>query len=59
MLQAASVQGTSRSGNIIELPREKFGIVYCPTEQMIADSLTKPLQGKAFAKFRDLLMGEE
>ena len=34
-------------------------IVWCPTEQMIADFLTKPLQGKAFVKFRDLLMGAE
>ena len=30
-------------------------IVWCPTEQMIADFLT----GKAFVKFRDLLMGAE
>ena len=34
-------------------------IVWCPTEQMIADFLTKPLQGKAFVEFRDLLMGAE
>ena len=32
-------------------------IVWCPTEKMIADFLTKPLQGKAFAEFRNLLMG--
>ncbi len=29
----------------------------CPTGEMIADFLTKPLQGAAFIKFRDLLMG--
>ena len=34
-------------------------IVWCLTEKMIADFLTKPLQGKAFVKFRDLLMGTE
>ncbi len=34
-------------------------IVWCPMEQMISDFLTKPLQGKAFDKFRDLLMGAE
>ena len=34
-------------------------IVWCPTKQMIADFLTKPLQGKVFVKFRDLLMGAE
>ncbi len=33
-------------------------VVWCPTDEMIADFLTKPLQGKAFVKFWDLLMGE-
>ena len=32
-------------------------IVWCPTDKMIADFLTKPLQGKAFVEFRNLLMG--
>ena len=32
-------------------------VLWCPTDKMIADFLTKPLQGKAFVKFRDLLMG--
>ncbi len=32
-------------------------VVWCPTDEMIADFLTKPLQGKAFGKFWDLLMG--
>ena len=32
-------------------------VVWCPTDKMIADFLTKPLQGKAFVKFWDLLMG--
>jgi hypothetical protein len=30
---------------------------WCPTANMVADFLTKPLQGAAFTKFRDLLMG--
>jgi hypothetical protein len=30
---------------------------WCPTGEMIADFLTKPLQGAMFWKFRDLLMG--
>ena len=29
---------------------------YCPTEEMVADVLTKPLQGAAFRKFRDQLL---
>jgi hypothetical protein len=31
-------------------------MVYCPTEDMIADLFTKPLQGEAFRKLRDLLL---
>ncbi len=32
-------------------------VVWCSTDKMIADFLMKPLQGKAFVKFWDLLMG--
>ena len=32
-------------------------IMYCPTDEMIADFFTKPLQGKKFFKFRDLTLG--
>ncbi len=32
-------------------------VVWCPTDKMIADFLTKLLQSKAFVKFWDLLMG--
>jgi len=32
-------------------------IVWCPTDKMIADFLTKQLHGKVFQKFRDVLMG--
>ncbi len=32
-------------------------VVWCPTDEMIADFLTKPVQGKAFVEFWDLLMG--
>ncbi len=32
-------------------------VVWCPTNKMIAHSLTKPLQGKDFKQFRDMLMG--
>jgi hypothetical protein len=32
-------------------------VVCCHTKKMIADYLTKPLQGKMFIKFRNLLMG--
>ena len=32
-------------------------VEWCPTKEMIADFLTKPLQGSLFRKFRDLIMG--
>ena len=31
--------------------------MYCPTESMIADYFTKPLQGALFFKLRDAIMG--
>ncbi len=30
---------------------------WCPTKEMVADFTTKPLQGSAFKRFRDLIMG--
>ena len=32
-------------------------VEWCPTKEMIADFMTKPLQGSMFRKFRDLIMG--
>ena len=32
-------------------------IEWCPTIEMVGDYMTKPLQGTAFKKFRDLIMG--
>jgi len=39
------------------LGRELITIEYCPTTQMVADFLSKPLQGALFQKMRDKLMG--
>ena len=36
---------------------EGITIMYCPTEQMLADFFTKPLQGSLFEKLRKVLMG--
>ena len=35
----------------------EIDIKHCPTDAMVADFLTKPLQGEAFQKFHDTLMG--
>jgi hypothetical protein len=32
-------------------------LIYCPTENMIADLMTKPLQGSLFRTMRDRVMG--
>ena len=39
------------------LKREKITVAHCPTESMIADYFTKPLQGKLFTTLRDIIMG--
>jgi hypothetical protein len=35
----------------------EVSIEYCPTEIMLADFFTKPLQGSLFNRFRDVIMG--
>ena len=37
--------------------RGEIQIKYCPTEKMLADFFTKPLQGSLFRKFRAVIMG--
>jgi hypothetical protein len=36
---------------------EGISVVYCPTDEMLADFFTKPLQGSLFLKFRPVLLG--
>ncbi|KAG7367148.1 hypothetical protein IV203_029818 [Nitzschia inconspicua] len=38
---------------------EGLNIVHCPTEEMLADFFTKPLQGTLFRKFRDVILGHK
>ena len=42
-----------------QIEKGLVSVEYCPTGEMIADYLTKPLQGKLFEKFRNLIMGYE
>ena len=39
------------------LDSQELQVVFCPTDKMVADILTKPLQGECFAKGRDILLG--
>ena len=38
---------------------ENIDVQYCPTEEMLADFFTKPLQGSLFRKFREVIMGHK
>ena len=41
------------------ITKEGISIQYCPTERMVADFFTKPLQGTLFRRFRDIILGYE
>ena len=41
------------------IEREGITVQYCPTLNMLADFLSKPLQGTLFRKFRAVLLGSE
>jgi hypothetical protein len=38
------------------ISRKELSVAYCPTEEMVGDFFTKPLQGKLFYKFRSIIM---
>ena len=38
------------------IKRKELTVEYCPTDDMLADFFTKPLQGEKFCKFRRRLM---
>ena len=40
-----------------QVEKGKVKVVYCPTDQMVADFMTKGLQGVKFGKFRNVIMG--
>ena len=39
--------------------KKEVRIEYCPSLDMLADFFTKPLQGKLFLKFKELLMRQK
>eukprot|EP00978_Attheya_sp_CCMP212_P004815 scaffold10602_cov56-Attheya_sp.AAC.1 len=38
------------------IKNKELVVKWCPTQEMIGDFFTKPLQGNQFKKFRDLIM---
>ena len=41
------------------MDRKEIEISYCPTESMLVDFFTKPLQGTLFRTFRAVIMAHE
>ena len=39
------------------IKREKINVEYCPTDEMMANYMTKPLVGTKFVKFINKIMG--
>ena len=37
---------------------KEVSIEWCPTKDMVADFMTKPLQGSHFRRLRDIIMGK-
>ena len=38
------------------IQNEELKVVHCPTDEMVADFFTKPLQGRKLKKFRSVIM---
>ena len=41
------------------IAKKDLSVEWCSTTKMLADFMTKPLQGKGFTKLRDIIMGSE
>jgi hypothetical protein len=39
------------------MAKGELKVQWCPTDTMVADFMTKPLQGKLFRRFRDIILG--
>jgi hypothetical protein len=66
LLERNGKKNSSRSTQVIniryffianQVEKGNVSIKYCTMGEMLADFMTKPLQGKLFAKFKKLLMG--
>ena len=42
-----------------QVKKKAIHVTHCPTEEMVGDFFTKPLQGSLFVKMRNYIMGSE
>ena len=42
-----------------QVQKKTIHVTHCPTEEMVGDFFTKPLQGSLFIKMCDFIMGNE
>ena len=42
-----------------QIEKKNLSVEFCSTTKMIADYMSKPLQGKMFQEFKKLIMGQE
>ena len=42
-----------------QVQKKAIHVTHCPTEEMVTDFFTKPLQGSLFTKIREYIMGNE
>jgi hypothetical protein len=38
-----------------KIEKDEISMAYCPTKDMVADYFTKPLQGRQFIRFRNMI----
>jgi len=41
-----------------QVNKKEISIEWCPTKDMVADFMTKPLQGSHFRRLRNIIMGK-
>ena len=66
LLEKKGLQSVGKASRLIKIKyffitdkikNNKLNVMYCPTEEMVADFYTKPLQGSLFVTHRNKILG--